>query len=155
MGEPVDVSDRRRVPLTVRRAILVRVVLTAAAITLGPLPVSILDTTHDVVRWMVSLIPDAPVGRPSRTETEAMLNVAAPLVIVCAVVWALPATRTRTILAAGVASSVLVETVQLVLPSRHPEIRDVVLNTIGVSLGALLVAMARRRLAGQHVAAHP
>ena len=87
MDNPVDVSDRRRVPLTVRRVVLVGVVVTAAAITLGPLAVSILDTTHDVVRWMVSLIPDAPVGRPRRTETEAMLNVAAPVVIVCAVAW--------------------------------------------------------------------
>lgn len=45
----------------------------------------------------------------------------------------------------GAAASILIELVQLTIPSRVSTISDVVANTLGALLGALAVARVRRR----------
>ena len=118
--------------------------LTAAGITLGPLPVGLLDAAHAVARSVSSWWPGDTSGRPTRTETEAMLNVIVPALLIVAVAAAWPRVRPRRLLMGAVSASVFVEVVQLVLPGRHPQVRDIVLNVAGAIVGAITVVVARR-----------
>jgi glycopeptide antibiotics resistance protein len=55
--------------------------------------------------------------------------------------------RAGWVVAAGVATSVLVELAQLVLsPARVPEVADVVKNTLGTLIGCGLATLVRRRV---------
>lgn len=75
---------------------------------------------------------------------EFLANVAlfAPLGALCALAW--PHIRFGWIVAAGGALSVLIELVQLAMPSRYSTVSDVIANTAGTALGFAVVVWVRR-----------
>lgn len=82
---------------------------------------------------------------------EFVANVA--LFIPFGVLWmlVLPRPHPFAMIAAGLASSVLIEVVQLALPSRVSSLSDVVANTLGTIVGVTVVALARQMRAGTFV----
>lgn len=138
----------RRIPLRTRRRVLAVIALLIVGITLGPTPVGMLDAAHDTGRWLADVLPGTWGDHPTRGETEGLLNVAvaAALVLVVAAAW--PAIRPIRLLAGAIVISVVIESVQVAVPGRHPHGRDVVLNAIGAGLGVAAVVLIRRAWAG-------
>ena len=150
MSQDVD-EQSRRVPLGVRRVVAGLLLLLAAGITLGPLPVGLLDLATDSAQALAGRLPEVSPGRPRRAEVEAGLNILVPAVLVLLVCWSYPAINRLKVFAIGVGVSVLVETAQFFLPGRHPEPRDLMLNSLGVLVGVLvawLTAQAWNRTVG-------
>ena len=140
-------DDVRRVPLRIRRGVLAVLAASTAAITLGPTPVGMLDGAHRAGRWFAVRLPGRWGMHPTRGETEALLNIAVPLVLVVAVGAAWPAIRPVRLLAGALVLSVAVEAAQIALPGRYPHVRDVVLNAVGAVVGTVAVFVARRACA--------
>jgi hypothetical protein len=139
------VTGGNGVPLRVRRLALTAALIAAALITLGPLPVSLLDATHSVARDVAALLPGVPADRPRRVEVEVSLNIVVPAVAVVLASWAFPMVRPLLLGAVAAAASCAIETVQLTLPGRHPETRDILLNTVGAAAGAVVATLLFRR----------
>lgn len=76
------------------------------------------------------------------------MNVLLPAVLVVVFVLARPRTSLWRILGVGVMCSVVVETVQILIPGRNPDPRDLLLNALGVLTGAAVGWVIRRRQAG-------
>lgn len=49
-------------------------------------------------------------------------------------------------MAAGGATSILIEVVQIALPTRYPTVSDVIANTLGAAVGVVIVVVVRRRI---------
>ncbi len=122
-------------------ALLPLVVL--AAITLGPLPVGLLDLATDATHWTADHLGVSRANRPRRDRVEASLNVLFPAVAAILFLVAFPGVRARSVLTVGIAASLLIEGAQLVLPGRHADARDLILNSAGVLLGVTVVAAGR------------
>lgn len=56
---------------------------------------------------------------------------------------ALPRLRPLAVIGSGLATSALIEVVQLALPSRFSSLSDVIANTLGTAVGVALVALIR------------
>lgn len=111
----------------------------AGALTLGPLPVSLLDATSTVVGVLT--------GRSTitvRAPTEQVFNVLLFLPLAALAVLAWPRWRPVAVWVACVAVSVGIEATQaLVLTDRVPSVRDVLLNSTGAAIGVALGAARR------------
>ncbi|WP_091230786.1 VanZ family protein [Microbacterium sp. 3J1] len=81
------------------------------------------------------------VGYPV-LEFAANIALFVPFGALVAAAWpALPAWK---VVAAGAATSVVIELVQIALPTRYPTVSDVVANTLGAAVGFALVRWLRR-----------
>lgn len=76
---------------------------------------------------------------------EFIANIAlfVPFGALVAMAW--PALQAWKIIAAGAATSIIIEVVQIALPTRFPTVSDVIANTLGAAVGFAVVAMLRRR----------
>ena len=139
------------------RTLLLRIVFAAYLITVGflvwtpaPEAVEVTGIVATIARWF------APLGwefEPTYTVLEILANVA---LFVPFGVFALTAYRWMRVwsaTAAGLATSCLIEGVQLLLPTRFSTVSDLIANTTGALLGALLVVAWRRRRARLSAAA--
>ena len=129
-----------------RRHVLVALPLVGLAlITLGPLPLGLLDVAVDVSQWVFERFGSD--GRsPSRLQVEVGMNVVLPAIATAVVAAGFREVALRRLLIGGTLVSASIEIVQLILPGRHPELRDFALNTCGVAVGCLLGAIARSAL---------
>lgn len=143
-GGGVPVSISRRVP----RVTLTGYILAVLLVTQWP---TLPDPNGPGwVRTLLAALHD--VGLPAAVDLpliEALANVAmfVPLGLL------LPAaTRLRpwTAVPVGAAFSTLIELSQLAfLPHRQPTVQDVVMNTLGAAIGAVVVLTVRRRRAAR------
>ncbi|WP_420453865.1 VanZ family protein [Ilumatobacter sp.] len=141
-----DISPRRDTNRW-RPLVAILPLVAVAAITLGPLPVRLLDLATDLTGWIASRVGLAPPSHPRRGQVEAALNLVVPAAAAILFHLGFPRVRPRSIALGGLATTLAIETLQLILPGRHPDLRDLVLNSCGVLLGVLLIAMVRH-LAG-------
>lgn len=77
---------------------------------------------------------------------EFMANVALFVPIGALVSAAWPALQAWRVVAAGTATSILIEVVQIGLPTRYPTVSDAIANTLGAAVGVVTVALVRRRV---------
>ena len=128
-------------------------VSTALAVWVGLLAVVLLAPSSAGPDWVIVHLSDAlsglglPGALASPQRVEWILNVAAfvPLALLGSLIWPRPTWRDWT--AAGFVASLLVEAFQAVaLGARQATHADVVANTLGMLLGALLGLLARRIL---------
>lgn len=82
------------------------------------------------------------VGYPV-LEFTANIALFVPFGVLVALAW--PTLPAWVVIAAGGATSILIETVQLALPTRFSTVSDVVANTLGAAVGCLAVAWLGRR----------
>jgi hypothetical protein len=133
---PVTRRTRR-----VAAALLAPYLTAVAVVTLSPAPASdeTLGTVRAVVAWL------ARHGLPvTYLGVEAVANVV--MFVPFGVLVGLLVRRWWAVVLLAAATSTLVETVQLALPTRVSTIQDVVMNTLGAGVGvAALVAVARAR----------
>lgn len=128
--------------------LLLRIVFAVYLVVVGvvvwsPQPVDDTEGILGVVAHWVSSLFDLPL-RPTFDVLEVAANVA---MFVPFGVLALTAYRWMRVWSAslaGLATSALIEGVQLFLPTRYSTVSDLVANTAGALLGALLVAGVRR-----------
>ncbi|WP_168200413.1 VanZ family protein [Protaetiibacter larvae] len=95
-----------------------------------------------VARWLTGF--GLPLAE-SYTVLEVAANVVMFLPFGALAMTAFRWTRVWSTTLAGLATSGLIEGVQLFLPTRYSTVSDLVANTSGALLGALAVAWARRR----------
>ncbi|MCS0498085.1 VanZ family protein [Protaetiibacter mangrovi] len=95
-----------------------------------------------IVRWIVS-VTSLPAG-PTYDTLEVAANVVMFLPFGVLAMTAYRWMRVWSTTLAGLATSALIEGVQLALPSRYSTVSDLIANTAGALLGALLVAGVRR-----------
>lgn len=76
---------------------------------------------------------------------EFIANIAlfVPFGALVAMAW--PSLQAWKVIAAGAATSIVIELVQIALPTRFPTVSDVIANTLGAAVGFAVVAMLRRR----------
>lgn len=147
--DPLPSADRR-FPLAQRRVVIVALVALAFVITLGPFPVDLFDATHHAIRTIVSLGPGGVADRPTRSESEALLNLVVPSVLVLAVAAGWPDARAPRLLLGAVATTIGIEAIQALIPGRFAEAQDVVLNSAGAATGvAVVVAVRAHRRSGR------
>ena len=109
-----------------------------------------------VLGWMAELIGrlGAPVYE-TYVVLEFLANIAlfVPFGLLVAVVF--PRLRPLAITALGFATSVTIELVQILLPTRFPTVSDVIANTLGAAIGCLVVAAVVKRSAARARAGRP
>lgn len=99
-----------------------------------------------VARWLEALgLP----FEPTYVVLEILANVALFVPFGILAMTAFRWMRVWSATAAGLSTSLLIEGVQLFLPTRYPTVSDLVANTAGALIGALSVAIWRRRSASQ------
>ncbi|MDQ0424596.1 MULTISPECIES: VanZ family protein [Cellulomonas] len=131
-------------PVTLRARRVVVVALVAylaavAAVTLSPAPAD--DGTLGAVRAAVAWL--AAHGLPvTYLGVEAAANVV--MFVPFGVLVGLLVARPWAVVLLGAATSALVETVQLALPTRVSTVQDVVMNTLGAAVGVAALALAAR-----------
>lgn len=76
---------------------------------------------------------------------EFIANIAlfVPFGALVAMAW--PALQAWKVIVAGAATSIVIEVVQIALPTRFPTVSDVIANTLGAAVGVAVVAVLRRR----------
>lgn len=90
--------------------------------------------------WGISFEIGYPV-----LEFTANIALFAPFGMLVTLAW--PALPSWAVIVAGAATSVLIEIVQIALPTRFPTVSDVVANTLGAAIGVAVVWIGRRMLA--------
>ncbi len=78
-------------------------------------------------------------------EFTANIALFVPFGVLVTLAW--PALPSWAVIVAGAATSVLIEIVQIALPTRFPTVSDVVANTLGAAIGVAVVWIGRRMLA--------
>jgi glycopeptide antibiotics resistance protein len=95
-----------------------------------------------VARW----IEDAGLAsfEPAYAVLEFVANIV--LFVPFGMLWMLapPAARPLAVIGLGLATSIVIELVQLALPTRYSTVSDVIANTVGAAVGAWLVVMLTR-----------
>ena len=131
---------RRAVP-----AILIPVYLAAVAwITLTPAPGD--PAGNPLLREVLRTLSAVPgLGWVDYDVAEFSANVLLFVPMGALFVLLLGAWRWWLAVAIGVAATLIIEFVQLFLPARVSDPRDLLANTLGTVLGVALVALARRR----------
>ena len=95
-----------------------------------------------LARWVA--IPGLPAELVYDTlEVAANVALFVPFGVLVAIV--VPRLRVWSTTLAGLGTSLLIEGVQLALPTRHSTVSDLVANTAGAFLGATAIAVLRRR----------
>lgn len=132
--------------------LLLRILFAAYLLAVGfvvwsPQPTEGVGIAEIVARWVASVI-DQPYG-----PTFVVLGVAANVAMFVPFgVLALTAYRWMRVWSAtlaGLVTSGIIEVVQLFLPTRFATVSDVIANTAGALLGAVLVAAVRRARAAR------
>lgn len=77
-------------------------------------------------------------------EFTANIALFVPFGVLVSAAW--PALEAWKIVAAGAATSILIEVVQIALPTRYPTVSDVIANTLGAAVGVVIVVLVRRRV---------
>ncbi len=113
--------------------------LTVAGVTWSPAPASngTLGAVRVAIAWLVSR--GIPV---TYTGVEAGANVL--MFVPFGVLVGLLVARPWAVVLLGAATSALIETVQLALPTRVSTVQDVVMNTLGAAVGVAALALAAR-----------
>ncbi|BDZ39205.1 VanZ family protein [Microbacterium suwonense] len=130
--------------------IIARVALVPYAIALGLivwLPASAASKVTDVVfrfARFVSAHTPVPLGL-SYTVFEFLANIAlfVPLGLLLVAAW--PRANAWVVLLLGYATSVTIELVQTLLPSRFTTLSDVIANTLGTAIGCVIARMLVQR----------
>lgn len=124
----------------VARLLLCAYVVLPAVLVLGPLPVHLLDSTTESLRWALP----GPVDR-QRHEVEILGNIAMFVPVGLLLALGFPRLPPRTLVLTCLCASVAMELMQLVaLKGRHPSLRDVALNTLGGVIGVGAACGIRR-----------
>lgn len=132
---------------------------TAARILLAPYLITLLLTTwlpedeaeritglvSTFASWIEAFGVPFAVGYP---VLEFVANIALFVPFGLLIALARPRTPLWRIVAAGFATSCVIEVVQVMIPSRFPMVSDVVANTLGVLIGCLVVWRLRIALSG-------
>ena len=111
--------------------------LLVLVLTAGPLPFPGLDVLHALV-VEAALAVGAPPPRLGMTEAAA--NVALFVPLGAAVRVCVRRTSGERLVAWLTAGSIVVESLQVLLPARNPSLRDVACNAIGAALGVSAAA---------------
>ena len=138
-----------RPPKPRARGILLVYVVLATAVLLEPSP----TIASSVVAWCneTALAAGAPALLTAPGRVEAVINAAlfAPLAVLALLTF--PRLRWTDVVALGFICSLAVEVVQgLLLPNRSAQAMDVVANTSGVVLGAIVVQVTLRNRTLRH-----
>ena len=123
------------------RGALVAYLGVVAVVTLRPAPPD--DATLGLARRVIDGLRDA--GLPVTFEgVEAAANVAmfVPFGVLVGLLLRRP---WWVVVLLGAATSGLIETVQVWLPTRYSTLQDVVMNTLGAAVGVLGLRLVRRR----------
>lgn len=131
---PVTSVDRR-----VPAMLLVPYLVAVGVVTLSPAPASdeTLGTVRTVVAWL------ARHGLPvTYLGVEAVANVV--MFVPFGVLVGLLLRRWWAVVLLAAATSTLIETVQLALPTRFSTVQDVVMNTLGAGVGVVALAVVAR-----------
>ena len=132
---------RARTGAVVARALLVGYLLFVGFTVWLPATVSAKVT--GLVGIVATWVADAGIASYSRSAfvLEILANVAlfVPVGLLLALAW--PRLRLWQTVLIGALMSVLIETVQGVMPSRFPTLSDVIANTTGTLIGALIVTI--------------
>lgn len=132
---------RARTGALVARALLVGYLLFVGFTVWLPATVSakVTGLVGIVARW----VADAGIASYTRSAfvLEILANVAlfVPIGVLLALAW--PRLRIWQTVLVGALMSVLIETVQGVMPSRFPSLSDVMANTLGTLIGAAIIAV--------------
>ena len=132
---------RARTGAVVARALLVGYLLFVGFTVWLPATVSAKVT--GLVGIVATWVADAGIASYSRSAfvLEILANVAlfVPVGLLLALAW--PRLRLWQTVLIGALMSVVIETVQGVMPSRFPTLSDVIANTTGTLIGALIVTI--------------
>ncbi len=127
-------------------AVVARVLLVGYLLFVGFtvwLPAAISAKVTGLVGIIASWVADAGIASYARSAfvLEILANVAlfVPIGLLLALAW--PRLRVWQTVLVGALMSVLIETVQGVMPSRFPTLSDVIANTTGTLIGALIVTI--------------
>lgn len=134
---------RRRLALSARVALLPYLAALALIVWLpgqdAEAVTGIVATTARVLEsWGVPFEIGYPV-----LEFTANIALFVPFGVLVAVAW--PALQAWKVVAAGAGTSVLIELVQIALPTRYPTVSDVIANTLGAAVGCGMVWWLRRQ----------
>lgn len=131
------------------RTLLLRIVFAGYLVAVGflvwsPAPDAVQYTgiVAVVARWFEPL--GLPFG-PTYTVLEILANVALFVPFGVLALTAFRGMKVWSATAAGLATSGLIEGVQLFLPTRFSTVSDLIANTAGALIGALVVTSRRRR----------
>jgi glycopeptide antibiotics resistance protein len=112
------------------------------------LPAAEADRFTGVVGWLALQVGRLGVPVDSAylvLEFTANIVLFLPFGLLAAIAY--PRLRTVAVVALASASSVVIELVQLTIPSRYATVSDVIANTLGAALGSLIVAAFGRSTA--------
>jgi len=125
-------------------AVVARVLLVGYLLFVGFtvwLPAAVSARVTGLVGIIATWVSDAGIASYQRSAfvLEILANVAlfVPIGLLLALAW--PRLRLWQTVLVGALMSVLIETVQGVMPSRFPTLSDVIANTTGTLIGALVV----------------
>ncbi|WP_223626575.1 VanZ family protein [Microbacterium sp. EST19A] len=126
-------------------AVVARVLLVGYLLFVGFtvwLPATVSAKVTGLVGIIATWVSDAGIASYARSAfvLEILANVAlfVPIGLLLALAW--PRLRLWQTVLIGALMSVLIETVQGLMPSRFPTLSDVIANTTGTLIGALIVA---------------
>lgn len=127
--------------------LLLRIVFAVYLVVMGfvvwsPQPTGGVGILQVVARWVASMLGTPP--GPTFDVLEVAANVAMFVPFGVLALTAYRWMRVWSATLAGLVTSGIIEGVQLFLPTRYATVSDLVANTAGALLGALLVAASRR-----------
>ena len=127
--------------------LLSRILFAAYLVAVGfvvwsPQPTDGVGIAQVIARWVASLFGLPP--EPTFDVLEVAANVAMFVPFGALALTAYRWMRVWSATIAGLATSGIIEGVQLFLPTRYATVSDLIANTAGALLGALLVAALRR-----------
>lgn len=113
------------------------------------LPASVSAKVTGLVGLVASWVADAGIASYTRSAMvlEVLANVALFVPVGLLLAFALPRLRTWQVVLMGGLMSVVIETVQGLMPSRFPTLSDVIANTTGTLIGALAALVLVRLFA--------
>lgn len=107
------------------------------------LPAAVSSTVTGLVGVMARWVAEAGIApyQPSAVVLEILANVALFVPVGLLLPFAWPRLRLWQVTLAGGLLSVVIETVQGLMPSRFPTLSDVIANTTGTFLGAVITCL--------------
>ncbi|MBN6190626.1 VanZ family protein [Microbacterium sp. K41] len=119
------------------------------------LPASVSAKVTGLVGVMAAWVSDAGIASYERSAVvlEILANVALFVPVGLLLALALPRLRLWQVVLCGGLMSVVIEAVQGLMPSRVPALSDIIANTSGTLIGAVLALVLLRLVAGDRPAA--
>lgn len=119
------------------------------------LPASVSAKVTGLVGVMAAWVSDAGIASYERSAVvlEILANVALFVPVGLLLALALPRLRLWQVVLCGGLMSVVIEAVQGLMPSRVPALSDIIANTSGTLIGAVLALVLIRLVAGDRPAA--